>query len=29
MAEENRPILLCRDLTPSLAEQWPELRHWN
>jgi hypothetical protein len=29
MAEENRPILLCRDLSPSLAEQWPELRHWN
>jgi hypothetical protein len=29
MAEENRPILLCRDPSPSLAEQWPELRHWN
>jgi len=29
MAEENRPILLCRDLSPSLAEQWPELRRWN
>ena len=29
MAEENRPILLCRDLSPSLAEQWPELTHWN
>jgi hypothetical protein len=29
MAEENRPILLCSDLSPSLAEQWPELRHWN
>jgi len=29
MAEENRPILLCRDLSPSLTEQWPELRHWN
>jgi len=29
MAEENRPILLCRDLSPALEEQWPELRHWN
>jgi hypothetical protein len=29
MAEENRPIMLCRDLSPSLVEQWPELRHWN
>jgi hypothetical protein len=29
MAEENRPILLCRGLSPSLAEQWPELTHWN
>jgi hypothetical protein len=29
MAEENRPILLCRDLTSPLAEQWPDLRHWN
>jgi hypothetical protein len=29
MAEENRPILLCRDLVRPLAEQWPELRHWN
>jgi len=29
MAEENRPILLCRDLSPSLVEQWPELTHWN
>ena len=29
MAEENRPILLCRDPSPSLAEQWPGLTHWN
>ncbi|MCW8984186.1 MAG: hypothetical protein OQK55_02505, partial [Thermoanaerobaculales bacterium] len=29
MAEENRPILLCRDLSPSLVEQWPGLTHWN
>ena len=29
MAEENRPILLCRGLTPPLSEQWPGLRHWN
>jgi hypothetical protein len=29
MAEENRPILLCRGLTPPLADQWPDLRHWN
>jgi hypothetical protein len=29
MAEENRPILLCRDLQRPLSEQWPELRHWN
>jgi hypothetical protein len=29
MAEENRPILLCRDPSRSLAEQWPELTHWN
>ncbi len=29
MAEENRPILLCRGLTAPLAEQWPDLTHWN
>jgi hypothetical protein len=29
MAEENRPILLCRELTAPLAEQWPDLQHWN
>jgi hypothetical protein len=29
MAEENRPILLCRGLAPPLSEQWPDLRHWN
>jgi hypothetical protein len=29
MAEENRPISLCRGPTPSLAEQWPDLRNWN
>jgi hypothetical protein len=29
MAEENRPILICRDLVRPLAEQWPELTHWN
>jgi hypothetical protein len=29
MAEENRPIYLCRDLHPPLPELWPRLRHWN
>jgi len=29
MAEENRPIFLCRDPKPSLGELWPELRHRN
>jgi len=29
MAEENRPIHLCRQLEPPLAEIWPKLRHWN
>ena len=29
MAEENRPIHLCRQLDPPLAELWPRLRHWN
>jgi hypothetical protein len=29
MAEENRPIHICRDLDPPLADLWPRLRHWN
>jgi 4-amino-4-deoxy-L-arabinose transferase-like glycosyltransferase len=29
MAEENRPIILCRHPTPPLADQWSDLRHWN
>jgi hypothetical protein len=29
MAEENRPILLCRQLDPPLSQLWPQLRHWN
>ena len=29
MAEENRPIYLCRGLTPPLPELWPRLKHWN
>ncbi len=29
MAEENRPIFLCRDLRVSLADAWPQLKHWN
>jgi len=29
MAEENRPIYLCRELNPQLSELWPQLRHWN
>jgi hypothetical protein len=29
MAEENRPINLCRELDPPLSELWPQLRHWN
>jgi hypothetical protein len=29
MAEENRPIYLCRDPRRPLSELWPELRHWN
>jgi 4-amino-4-deoxy-L-arabinose transferase-like glycosyltransferase len=29
MAEENRPIHLCRELDPPLREIWPKLRHWN
>ncbi len=29
MAEENRPIYLCRGLRAPLAEIWPRLKHWN
>lgn len=29
MAEENRPIFLCRDPISSVADSWPELKHWN
>jgi len=29
MAEENRPIHLCRDLDVPLAELWPRLKIWN
>ena len=29
MAEENRPIYVCRGLKPPLPELWPELKHWN
>jgi Dolichyl-phosphate-mannose-protein mannosyltransferase len=29
MAEENRPIFLCRGPIVSPAEVWPELKHWN
>jgi dolichyl-phosphate-mannose-protein mannosyltransferase len=29
MAEENRPIYLCRGLRVPLAQQWPDLKHWN
>jgi hypothetical protein len=29
MAEENRPIYLCRQLERPLDEMWPDLRHWN
>jgi 4-amino-4-deoxy-L-arabinose transferase-like glycosyltransferase len=29
MAEENRPIHLCRQLERPLSEIWEELRHWN
>jgi hypothetical protein len=29
MAEENRPILLCRGLRRPLSELWPDLTHWN
>ena len=29
MAEENRPIYLCRGLRIPLSRLWPELKHWN
>ena len=29
MAEENRPIYLCRGLRAPLSTIWPELKHWN
>jgi hypothetical protein len=29
MAEENRPIYVCRGLHPPLEELWPHLKHWN
>jgi hypothetical protein len=29
MAEENRPIFICRQPIASPAEAWPELKHWN
>jgi hypothetical protein len=29
MAEENRPIYLCRGLREPLPEIWPRLKHWN
>jgi len=29
MAEENRPIFVCRGMTRSFAELWPDLKHWN
>ncbi|MFI5197675.1 MAG: glycosyltransferase family 39 protein [Thermoanaerobaculia bacterium] len=30
MAEENRPIYLCRGLRHTLAEYWtPDFKHWN
>jgi hypothetical protein len=29
MAEENRPIYLCRGLRESISEMWPRLKHWN
>jgi hypothetical protein len=29
MAEENRPIYLCRGLRTPLAQQWRSLKHWN
>lgn len=29
MAEENRPIYLCRGLKFDLKKAWPRLKHWN
>jgi len=29
MAEENRPIFICRGLLTPLPEIWPKLKHWN
>ena len=29
MAEENRPIYLCRGLHTPLRQLWPRLKHWN
>ncbi len=29
MAEENRPIYLCRGLRTPLPDLWPRLKHWN
>ncbi len=30
MAEENRPIYLCRELRQPIAEYWtPDFKHWN
>jgi hypothetical protein len=29
MAEENRPIYVCRGLKTPLSELWPRLKHWN
>ncbi len=29
MAEENRPIYVCRGLKVPLKEVWPRLKHWN
>ncbi len=29
MAEENRPIYLCRGLREPLQKLWPRLKHWN
>jgi hypothetical protein len=29
MAEENRPIFVCRGLKVPLPQLWPQLKHWN
>ena len=29
MAEENRPIFICRDPIVTMAEAWPDLKNWN